>query len=79
MVKFLTRPKRVKSMNTENFDLRLEHYNIILIDGVSYDYFLTDWNGKYKCRIYITSTNFVEGWETTLVEAIKSAIKKIAA
>ena len=64
-------------MNTENFDLRLEHYNIILIDGVSYDYFLTDWNGKYRCRIFITAWEFVEGFEVDLIAAIEAAREKI--
>ena len=64
-------------MNTENFDLRLEHYNTVLIDGVSYDYYLTDWNGKYKCRIYISSARFVEGFEVDLIASIEAAREKI--
>ena len=64
-------------MNTENFDLRLDHYNIILIDGVSYDYYLTDWNGKFNCRIFIAACEFVEGFEVDLIAAIEAAREKI--
>ena len=64
-------------MNTENFDLRLDHYNIMMVEGKSYDYYLTDWNGKYRCRIFISPYQFVEGFETNIIDAIKHAVEKI--
>lgn len=64
-------------MNTQNFDLRLNHYNIVMVNSECYDYFLTDWNGKYTCRLFIAADKFVEGFEVSIVDAIESAINKL--
>ena len=64
-------------MNTQNFDLRIDHYNVVMINGKCYDYFLTDWNGKYNCRLFVNADKFVEGFEVSIVDAIESAINKL--